>query len=120
MKLWEILVPTIRNGKPVRTKHHKEWDKWVQRISGGLTIFKPTKGKWISNNSGVNHEERMIPVRIACEEKDIHKIIEFTIRHYEQEAVMAYLLSEQVVIKYAFDRTPTFKQMMESQNESKK
>ena len=39
--LWEILVPTIHssNGKPIRTRFHKVWDKKVREISGGLTIM---------------------------------------------------------------------------------
>ena len=46
MKLYEILVPTKYgdNEKPIRTKHHKEWDKYVRKISGGLTILTPGKG----------------------------------------------------------------------------
>jgi hypothetical protein len=47
--LYEILVPTqygYPKTTPIRTKHHKEWDKRVQKITGGLTILSPGKGKW--------------------------------------------------------------------------
>ena len=91
--LWEILVPTIMNGKPVRTKYHKKWDEKVRSISGGLTILKPAKGQWISP-SGQLFAERMIPVRISCSENDIEKIMAVTLDHYKQEAVMAYRISD--------------------------
>lgn len=95
--MYEILVPCQYNtGKPVRTKHHKEWDKVVRKITGGLTIFKPVKGQWISSNS-VLFEERMIPVRIACTRKQIEKIMEFSMSHYRQLAMLAYLVSEEVI-----------------------
>lgn len=97
--LWEILVPCMMNGKPVRTRHHREWDKVVEKHAGGLTILKPSKGKWVYQGGTV--EERVIPVRIACDRATIEKIICFTLSHYKQIAVMAYKLSDEVIIKYA-------------------
>jgi len=46
--LYEILVPTIYGDtmKPIRTRHHKEWDKYIQSITGGLTILSSAQGKW--------------------------------------------------------------------------
>lgn len=97
--LWEILVPTSYNdGKPVRTRHHKEWDKRVRKISGGLTILSPVKGQWICRDSNMLYSERMIPVRIYCTEKQIHNIAKFTINHYRQIAVMAYSISDKVFL----------------------
>lgn len=99
--LWEILVPTKRNcGKPFRTRHHKEWDKQVRKISGGLTILSPAKGQWI-NSDGILFAERMIPVRfIASNEKDVEKVIQITLRHYDQLAVLCYKISETVLLRY--------------------
>lgn len=99
--LWEILVPTTMNNpsNPCRIGHHKEWDKRVRKISGGLTILEPAKGQWIDCESMELYEERVIPVRIACTEDEIRKIIDITIQHYRQEAVMAYLVSSKVIIK---------------------
>lgn len=97
-KLWEVLVPTLtKTKKPIRTKHHKNWDDYVRKIAGGLTILKPGRGQWV--DAGELYEERVIPVRVACTEKQINKIIDFTIKHYDQIAVMAYLVSEKVIIK---------------------
>jgi len=97
--LWEILVPCSYNtGKPVRTRHHKEWDKYVRKVSGGLTIFKPAKGQWIAPGTDDLYDERVIPVRIACTATQIKKIMKFTIRHYKQLAVMAYVISDCVII----------------------
>lgn len=96
--LWEILVPTMMNDKPVRTKHHKEWDKLVNKISKGLTIGKPEKGYWISyDNQTV--EERVIPVKIVCTKSEIEQIADITAKHYKQDAVMFYMLTEYVTIK---------------------
>jgi len=100
MELWEILVPTLmgKTNKPVRTKHHKQWDKYVRKLSNGLTILHPVKGQWVELESNELFEERMIPVRIACSEQDMNKIIQFTLTHYKQLAVMAYQLSNKVLI----------------------
>lgn len=116
--LYQILIPTRYgdNNKPIGTAHHKEWDKYVQSITGGLTIFTPARGKWI--NDGVEHPERIIPVMVMCKEEfsivpdtdireefkdksQINKIINFTIKHYRQKAVMFFLVTEQVQIQYA-------------------
>lgn len=98
MELWEILVPTEYNDtkKPVKTRHHKQWDKFVRGISGGLTVFKPVKGQWVHMDE--LYEERNIPVRIACTEKQIRQIITFSLRHYRQLAIMAYRISDKVLI----------------------
>lgn len=98
-KLYEILVPTIRNdGRPIREKFHRVWDAKVYEITGGLTVLKPTKGKWVSAEEKL-FEERMIPVRIACTKNQMDKIIDMTIDYYEQLAVMAYKISDEVIIR---------------------
>jgi hypothetical protein len=43
MKLWEILVLTLREDTPVRTRSHKEWDRRVRAISGDV-LFPFGKG----------------------------------------------------------------------------
>lgn len=101
--LWEILVPTMMiniHAKlvPVRTRHHRVWDSHVRKISGGLTILTPAKGQWISS-SGALFSERMIPVRIMCTEKEINLISDLVAKHYNQEAVMYYKVSDNVVIR---------------------
>lgn len=97
-ELWEILVPTVRNdGKPYRLRYHRVWDAKVRDISGGLTIMPVAKGQWVCN--GVLFKERMIPVRIACSREDIDKIIDMTMKYYDQLAVMAYKVSPEVIIR---------------------
>lgn len=99
MELWEILVPTKRNnGRPFTTRHHKEWDKRVRKLSSGLTIYTPAKGQWVDLDGDL-FEERMIPVRIACNSRTIQKIMDITAQHYDQLAIMAYCVSDNVVIK---------------------
>lgn len=97
MKLWEILVPTVMNEKPVRTKHHREWDKMVRKLSGGLSIIEPIKGQWV-DDEGDTIEERMIPVRVVASNTAISRILEFTLNHYNQQAVMCYKISDEAII----------------------
>lgn len=95
--MYEILVPCQWNtGKPIRTRHHKEWDKVIRKISGGLTILAPSRGQWIDNRDGMLYEERMIPVRLVCTESELEKIIKFTASHYRQIAILAYEISRKV------------------------
>jgi len=97
VRLYEILVPTQYNtGKPVRTRHHKEWDKVVRKIAGGLTILRPVKGQWVDRTT--IYHDRLIPVRIACSKEQIEKIAKFSLTHYKQEAIMYYVLSHEVKI----------------------
>ncbi len=98
--LWEILVPTVRNdGRPFRTRYHRVWDAKVREISGGLTVMSVAKGQWKSPD-GKFFLERMIPVRIIATKDQIEDIVQMTIKYYEQIAVLAYLVSEQVVLRY--------------------
>lgn len=100
VKLYEILVPTVRNdGRPFSLRFHRVWDANVRAISGGLTVYPPAKGQWVSP-SGVVFTERMIPVRVACTDEQIDRIADLTARYYTQEAVLYYLVSERVVIKH--------------------
>lgn len=100
--LYEILVPCQWNdGRPVRTRHHRGWDERVRKIAGGLTILKPGKGQWIHEDD--LYEDRVIPVRIFCTQKQIEWIAQITIEHYEQEAVMLYQLSDWCLIMNATD-----------------
>lgn len=101
-ELWEILVPTVRNdGQPFRTRFHRVWDKKIEAISGGLTILTPGKGAWV--HEGQTVRERMIPVRIMCTREQIDQIIDLTIEYYDQLAVMAYRVSDVIILKH---RTP--------------
>ena len=99
-QLWEILVPRVFNeGIEIPLDYHRVWDERVRKISSGLTILKSAKGVWQSP-SGEIFQEEMIPVRIACTKAQIDEIVDLTLDYYEQEAVMAYLVSDYVIIKH--------------------
>jgi len=104
MELWEILVPTVRRvgGKPYRTRFHRVWDAKVRALTGGLTILRPAIGQWISPD-GELFKERMIPVRIACSREQITTIIDFTLVYYDQLAVMAHKVSDEVILQHRKD-----------------
>lgn len=100
--MWQIMVPCNWNsGKPVRTRHHKEWDKRVRKITGGLTIFPPSKGQWLDKNTGTLFVDRVIPVNVIATKKEMDKIADITMNHYKQLAVMYFKLSDVAIIKYA-------------------
>ena len=98
--LYEILVPTMYGDtkKPISTRHHKNWDRKVLKITSGLTICSPSKGKWVFQNE--DFFERVIPVRIFCSENDMEKIVEMSLTHYRQIAIMFYVVSEKCEIRY--------------------
>ena len=99
-QLWEILVPRSSNdGAEYALEHHRVWDEHVREISGGLTILKPAKGHWRSPDSVEYRVEEVIPVRILCTRPEIEQVIELTLSHYDQRAVLAYRISDEVILK---------------------
>ena len=101
MLLWEILVPTLRkDGKFFTTRFHRAWDTKVREISKGLTVLTPSKGQWVSP-SGDLVAERVIPVRFVATRQQAEAIVDFTLKYYEQQAVMCYLISSEVIMRYA-------------------
>jgi hypothetical protein len=118
--LWEILVPTekTKNAQYEKelaehtargavyspnmfytTRYHKVWDEKVRAITGGLTIMTPAKGQWVSPD-GKLFQERMIPVRIVAKRNQIHDIIDMTMEYYDQQAILCYKLSDEVIIRH--------------------
>lgn len=57
----------------------------------------PVKGQWISPD-GKLYRDRVIPVKIAATREQFQKIIQITIKHYNQLAVMGYKVSDEVFI----------------------
>ena len=103
-ELWEILVPASNNKDQKFTfEHHKEWDAFVKKTTGGVTIMKTAKGQWVSP-TGKLYIDRMIPCRIVCNEQQISDIIDFTIDHYNQEAVLAYRVSTNVILRHKTEK----------------
>ncbi len=98
LKMWEIMVPTHRNdGEEFSVDHHQAWDARVLRISPGMTLFKRAQGIWI-NAAGKRYREGMIPVQVACTREQIAAIIQLTLTHYDQEAVIAKKISDEVLL----------------------
>jgi hypothetical protein len=97
-QLWEILVPTVRNdGRPFRTRYHRVWDAKVRAISGGLTVMPVAKGQWI--HKGALYSERVIPVRVIASREQMESIVDMTLKYYEQLAVLAYRISDEVILR---------------------
>jgi hypothetical protein len=96
LKLYEILVPAYINNIEIPIEKHQVWDFEISKLVGGCTIFNPVKGRWLGNTGLIG--EQMIPVRIACSEQIMKKVCEFTAHFYEQDAIFAWKVSDQVII----------------------
>lgn len=84
-----------------------------------MTLMKPAQGRWV--DKGIEYPERVIPVRIMVEEKEkrdtlgnpyheksqIWSVIQFTLSHYRQKAVMYYAVSREVNIVFAKENLDT-------------
>lgn len=126
MSLWEILVPKYMHeyigppslsqgfeqgtiqvaGEPaylIPVEYHNEWDNFVRRkAGGGQTIMRSAKGVYTSEMSGSLMMEPMIPVRILCNRKTMEEIVDFTGKFYNQEVVLAYHLSDEIILRRNF------------------
>ena len=101
--MWEILVPTERRlnpGKYYTTRYHRVWDTKVRTITSGLTIMAPARGQWINPLTGELFQERMIPVRVMATREEIEKVVDLTLKYYEQLAVLCYKISDEVILKF--------------------
>ena len=101
--MWEILVPTERRLKPGKyytTRYHRVWDSKVRVITVGLTVMSPARCQWIYPSTGELFKERMIPVRILATRDEIDKVIDLTLKYYDQLAVLCYKISDEVILKY--------------------
>jgi hypothetical protein len=99
-KLWQILVPVSDQfGDDYPIEKHRVWDTRVREIAGGLTILKTGKGHWITPYGDLEIE-KMIPVLISCTQEEIEKIADYTAGYYGQQAIMYWLVSEQVFVKH--------------------
>lgn len=98
--LWEILVPaTANHGNGISIRYHQMWDDKVRAITGGLTIMPVAKGEWVhGEEDGVVFREPMIPVRLYTTHESMAAIAAMTMEHYDQIAVMYYLISTEVTI----------------------
>jgi len=97
--MWQIFVPvTGIDGYDIQLSHHQKWDRQVRKLAGGLTINKKARGIWQNPMTGKLFEEKMIPVLIGCSFEEMETILEFTLEHYIQEAVMCYKVSDTIVI----------------------
>lgn len=96
--VWQIMVPCVRNdGRPIRARFHRVWDKRVKEVSGGMTIHLPSRGKWVSPE-GTLYEERMIPVTFIATREEAMDIVKYTITYYDQEAVLCYQIATDYIL----------------------
>ena len=101
MLLWEIIVPTQFDDtkEDIPVEHHREWDRLVREISGGLTMLRSATGQWVQ--AGQVQQENVIPVRLIATREQIEEIAKFTARHYRQRVAMVYKISDEVLFMNA-------------------
>lgn len=96
-KLWEVLVPvTDRLGMTFTVSFHQRWDQRITALVGGLSIHHPIKGRWRGADAQV--AEEMIPVRIVATYAQMLDVVKLTAEHYNQKAVLAYKVSDEVLL----------------------
>lgn len=103
--MWVVLVPTeirrpVGKRQHYSVRYHRTWDAKVREITGGLTIMSPARGQWVAPN-GELFKERMIPVQVMATREQIDQIVDLTLKHYDQLAVLCYKLSSEVIMRYA-------------------
>jgi len=92
-RLWAILVPRYSSdGEEWDASYHREWDRRVSEITGGLTILPSVDGRW------GDMKERNIVVQVACGTMVMAEIALLTAEYYHQEAVLYWLVSEEAMI----------------------
>ncbi len=101
MLLWEILVPTQFDDtkEDISIAHHREWDRLVREVSGGLTMLRSATGQWVQ--LGEVQQESVIPVRLIATREQMEEIAKFTARHYRQKVIMVYKISDEVLFMSA-------------------
>jgi hypothetical protein len=60
----------------------------------------PARGQWINPLTGELFQERMIPVRVMATREEIEKVVDLTLKYYEQLAVLCYKISDEVILKF--------------------
>lgn len=95
--MWEIFVPASYGKNEYTYEHHKKFDEYVKQKAGGITVLRGAKGEWISPE-GKLYKDKIIPCRICCSQCDIVNIMKFALKHYNQKAIMAYKISDQVLM----------------------
>ena len=112
ISLWEILVPVYMKDKTeftsisysdklcsddlnyIKKKHHDIFDEFVRVRSINVTIFRSATGDLIKNNGT---RERMETIKFKCNYLTAEKIVGFAKKHYQQEKIMCYKLSEDFI-----------------------
>lgn len=97
MLLWEILVPTQFDDtkEDIAVEHHREWERFVREVSGGLTMLRSATGQWV--HLGEVQQESVIPVRLIATREQMKEIAKLTARHYRQKVIMVYKISDEVL-----------------------
>lgn len=98
--LWLTFVPTQKPPKFMpgkkrffSTRYHRLWDTKVMRITGGMSIWLPIKGKWVSPD-GQHYNEDMIPVIVSCTADEMTLVCNTIAAHYAQLGVSRFKLSD--------------------------
>ena len=98
-KLYEILIPTAKkDGTPIIS--HKPWEEKVRKLTGiGWKSESNSNSNWVSRNNDDTFGDVMIAVRVLATLSQMERVTYMTSKHYDIEAVMFYVISNEIQIK---------------------
>ena len=98
VEMWCVLVPLNNNdGEVFPIEKHHEWDKFIADNCGGLTLLPSLVGKFGVDKDII--EDKVKPVMVACTRAQIIGVLDYTRRFYDQKGVLAYKISDDVLIR---------------------
>lgn len=100
--LWEIFIPKNNNKNTIfQVSHHREWNKKITNETDVILLSSSTTPtKTLDPPLGQSFfSEEMILIRVCCTKEEFDKILNITIEHYDRKEIIAFKLSENMLIK---------------------
>jgi len=99
--LWEIFIPKNNNRETIyEVSHHREWNKKVTTETDVILLSSdPHKKKSCPTIGESFFSEEMILLRVCCTPEEFDKILDITVQHYDRPEIIAFKLSENMIVK---------------------
>jgi len=99
--LWEIFVPKNHNEKTIYgVSHHREWNRKVTTETDVILLSStPYKKKSCPTIGKCFFSEEMILLRVCCTSEEFDKILDITIDHYDRDEIIAFKISDKMIVK---------------------
>lgn len=91
MKLYEILLPVLRNDGGTYAPERADYLRRIGEAVGGYTVFAQVRGHWHGQN------EYMVPVRVACDPVQWRNLVSLALVTFpDQESILHYVLADDI------------------------